>query len=178
MQLIFLVRNIVPNFNITGGKELAQLLQQLPTKLEKNIMRGALRAGAQVIAKEAKLNVPVQDGDLKATVRVSTNAKRGRVEAKAKAGGKKAWYAAIVEFGATPHIINAKNGKMLKFKAKDGRNIKIAQVFHTGFIAKPYLRPALDSKAGESIVATGNYIRQRLNEQGINGVPTLGVSDE
>ena len=164
--------------NITGGKELAQFLQQLPVKLEKNIMRGALRAGARVIANEAKLNAPVQDGDLKASVRVSTNAKRGRVEAKAKAGGKKAWYAAIVEFGASPHIIKAKKAKMLKFTARDGRKIEIAQVFHPGFVARPYLRPALDSKAGESVVATGNYIKQRLNAQGINGVPTLGVSDE
>lgn len=163
--------------NITGGRELAQFLQQLPVKLEKNIMRGALRAGAKVIAQEAKLNAPVQDGDLKASIRVSTNAKRGRVEAKAKAGGKKAWYAAIVEFGASPHIIKGKNGKLLKFTARDGKRIEIAQVSHPGFKAKPYMRPALDSKARESIVATGNYIKQRLNAQGINGVATLGVSN-
>lgn len=165
-------------FNITGGKELAQFLQQLPIKLEKNIMRGALLAGAKVIADEAKRNVPTKSKKLKSSIRVSSNAKRGRVEAKAKAGGKKAWYAAIVEFGAIPHIIKGKNGKMLKFTARDGKKVEIAQVFHPGFSANPYLRPALDSKASESIIAAGNYIKQRLNAQGINGVATLGVDSE
>lgn len=164
--------------NITGGKELAQFLQQLPVKLEKNIMRGALRAGAKVIADEAKINVPIQDGDLRRSIRVSSNAKRGRVEAKAKAGGKKAWYAAIVEFGAAPHIIKGKGGKMLKFTGRDGRKVEIAQVSHPGFKPRPYLRPALDAKAKQSIVEVGNYIKARLTKEGINGAPDLGASDE
>ena len=172
--------------NITGGKELAQFLQQLPVKLEKNIMRGALRAGAKVILDEARINVPVQYGELKKSLRVSTNAKRGRVEAKVKAGSKakskggkiKGWYAAIVEFGASPHIIKGKGGKMLKFTARDGRKIEIAQVNHPGFKPRPYLRPALDAKAKASIVEVGNYIKARLTKEGINGAPTLGASDE
>lgn len=163
--------------NITGGRELAQFLSQLPLKLEKNIMRGALRAGAKVIATEAKLNVPVQYGDLKASVRVSTNAKRGRVEAKAKAGGKKAWYAAIVEFGASPHIIKGKNGNLLKFTGRDGKKVEIAQVSHPGFTAKAYLRPALDSKAKAAIIETGEYIKARLTKEGINA-PSLEADFE
>lgn len=171
--------------NITGGRELAQFLSQLPLKLEKNIMRGALRAGAKVILDEARINVPVQYGELKKSLRVSTNAKRGRVESKVKAGSKsktkggkiKGWYAAIVEFGASPHIIKGKNGNLLKFTGRDGKKVEIAQFSHPGFIAKPYLRPALDSKAKAAIIETGEYIKQRLNKEGINA-PSLEANDE
>ena len=155
------------NISITGGKELAQFLQQLPVKLEKNIMRGALRAGAKVILDEARINVPVQYGELKKSLRVSTNVKRGRVEAKVKAGSKKkskggkikGWYAAIVEFGAAPHIIKGKNGKLLKFTGRDGNKVEIAEVWHPGFTARAYMRPALDNKAKQSIVEVGTTLK-------------------
>jgi len=111
--------------NITGGKQLAEFLQTLPLKLERNIMRAALRAGARVIANEAKLNVPAQDGDLKRSIRTGSNAKKGRVEAYAKAGDKKAWYYRFVEFGTAAHIIKGKNGNNLRYTAKDGKSISV-----------------------------------------------------
>jgi HK97 gp10 family phage protein len=154
--------------NITGGKQLAEFLQTLPLKLERNIMRAALRAGARVIANEAKLNVPVQDGDLKRSIRTGSNAKKGRVEAYAKAGDKKAWYYRFVEFGTAAHIIKGKNGNMLKFTSRDGKSIAVPQVSHTGAIAKPYMRPALDTKGDEAVVAVTNKIRERLTKEGIN----------
>ncbi len=140
--------------NVTGGKQLAQFLQSLPLKIEKNIMRAALRAGARVIADEAKKNVPVQLGDLKRSIRTGSNAKKGRVEATAKAGNKKAYYYRFVEFGTAAHIIKAgKNKQKLVFTARDGKKVEIPQVNHPGAKAKPYMRPALDSKGNEAVVA-------------------------
>jgi HK97 gp10 family phage protein len=160
--------------HISGGKELGQFLQSLPLKIEKNIMRAALRAGARVIANEAKLNVPIQDGDLKRSIRTGSNAKKGKVEAYAKAGDKKAWYYRFVEFGTAAHIIKGKNGGMLRFMAKDGKAIQTLQVSHPGAIAKPYMRPALDSKSGEAVMAVSNKIRERLTQEGINSLAPEG----
>jgi HK97 gp10 family phage protein len=160
--------------NIRGGKELGQFLQSLPLKIEKNIMRAALRSGARVIANEAKKNVAVQDGDLKRSIRTGSNAKKGRVEAYAKAGDKKAWYYRFVEFGTAAHIIKGRNGGMLRFMAKDGKSIQTPQVSHPGAIAKPYMRPALDTKGNDAVIAVTNKIRERLTQEGINTVAPEG----
>lgn len=162
--------------NIAGGKELAQFLQQLPLKIEKNIMRSALRAGATVIAKEAKLNVPVQLGELKRSIRTGSNAKKGRVEAYARAGNKKAYYYRFVEYGTAAHVIKAgKNKKLLTFTARDGKKVEIQQVNHPGAIAKPYMRPALDSKGKDAVRAVTQQIRARLTKEGIDTPAYEGI---
>jgi HK97 gp10 family phage protein len=161
---------------ITGGKELAEFLKTLPQKLERNVMRSALAAGARVIANEAKANAPAKSKRLIKSIRVSTDARKGVIEAYAKAGGKKAFYANFVEFGTAAHTITAKSGKMLKFTARDGNKVTIKEVLHTGAIAKPFLRPALDTKAPEAIRAIGSKIKERLTTQGLNA-PSIEVSD-
>lgn len=166
------------NIHITGAKELAQALALLPANIEKNIMRGALRAGAKVIEAEAKTNAPVQDGDLKQSLRVSTNRKKGEVSASIKAGNKKAWYYHFVEFGTQPHMIKAKNAKYLRFMAKDGTSVKTKQVHHTGAMEKPFMRPALDKKNAEAIVKAGDYIRMRLEKEGMQAPAPLTVIEE
>jgi HK97 gp10 family phage protein len=164
------VRDLV---NIKGGAELQRFLNQLPVKVEKNIMRAALRAGANEIKEDAVQNVPVQDGDLKRSIRVSTRAKRGRVTASVKAGDKKAWYWHFVEFGTAAHTIKARNGKRLFFSG-----IFAKVVNHPGAKAKPFMRPALDNKANDAIRAVGRKISERLTKHGINNAPALEVEDE
>lgn len=163
--------------NIKGGEELAKALQQLPVKIEKNILRSALRAGANVIKNEAKSNVPVDDGDLKRSLKVSVDAKRGRVTAKVKAGNKKVFYTHFVEFGTAAHIIKPKGRITAKKGALSFNGVFVNSVNHPGARAKPFMRPALDAKANEAIVATGNKIKQRLTAVGIN-TPDFGVGDE
>jgi HK97 gp10 family phage protein len=162
--------------NITGGRELALALKELPSKIERSIMRKAMRAGARVIANEAKSNVPVQDGDLKRSIRVSTTSKRGQVEAKAVAGNKKAYYANWVEFGTIGHEIAARPGKVLRFKAADGKIVETQRVLHPGARAKPFMRPALDTKADVAVKAVADTVRRNLNERGLNSVG--GGSDD
>lgn len=164
------------DINIVGGKELAEFLQQLPVRIEKNIMRAALRAGARVIADEAKINVPTQLGDLKRSIRTGSNAKKGQVEAYARAGNKKAFYYRFVEFGTAAHIIKAgKNKKVLVFTARDGNKVVKEQVLHPGAVAKPYMRPALDAKGDAAIRAVTNKIKERLTKEGINVPASEGI---
>lgn len=83
---------------IRGGRELQEFLSQLPAKMEANVVRGGLRAGAKVLQTEVKENVPVRLGKLKKSIRISGRVKRGVVSASLKVGNKEAWYGHIVEF--------------------------------------------------------------------------------
>ena len=135
--------------NITGGAELQAFLDQLPAKLEANVMRSALRQGANVIRDDAKANVAVSSGDLRDSIKVSTRSKRGVVSATIRAGNRKAWYAHIVEFtGAAAHKISARGKGMLAFGGFFGKS-----VHHPGMKAKPFMRPALDGRSSAAIQA-------------------------
>lgn len=148
---------------IVGGRELANFLQQLPVKVEKNILRAALRAGGIVFREEARDNVPVEDGDLKASIRVTTRMKRGTIYASVKAGGRRAPHWHWVEFGTKPHKIKAKKQAALAFGGKIARTVD-----HPGARPKPYMRPALDAKSSAAIAAVAAKIRERLTKEGIN----------
>lgn len=148
-----------------GGAELQKALNQLPAKLERNVMRSALRQGANVIRDEARSNVPVKTGALKKSIKVSTRARRGQVTATLKAGGKDAFYAHMVEYGTAPHDIAVKSKKVLVFE--DGG--KATRARHPGISPKPFMRPAVDDKADEAVQAVANQVRKTLStKHGIN----------
>lgn len=170
------------NFHIKGGAELDRLLQTLAPKLEKNIMRSALAAGARVIAKEAKANAPVGQpsnvnaklyggypGALRDGVRVTTGfTKTGTAYASVKAGGKTkkgadVFYAHIVEYGARRHMIKPRAKKM-----KIGNQFIAGAVTHPGVAPRPFMRPAVDTKLPEALLAVTMQIRKRLAKEGID----------
>ena len=128
-------------FQIQGAKELEQALKRLGPDLERKVAKSAVRAGATVIAKEARLNVPVESGTLRNSIRVVTRSKRvgDAVASVVTRSGKKwrsknmdAWYAPLVEFGT-------KNRP-----------------------ATPFMRPALDTKGGEAIKRMSEVIQKRI----------------
>jgi HK97 gp10 family phage protein len=176
--------------NIKGGAEMQRFLDTLPAKVERNIMRSALRAGAKPIAAAAKANVPVLDGDLRDSIRISTSAKGGTVTASVKAGSKKAWYWRFVEFGTAAHLISVPEsektintrkgvhfGKAVSMTTINRLVLKIGNFFvgptvmHPGAKAKPFMRPALDSQANAALIATGEQVRKRLTKEGLNASP-------
>lgn len=155
---------------IKGLSELHRALQDLPAKVERNVLRGALRAGAQVMEAEAQRLVPVapptldsvkrgaRAGELKRSIRITLRANRsGAVRAQLKAGNKVAWYAHLVEFGTARHWIKPKNRKSL-FLAGLAKEV----VDHPGAKPKPFMRPAFDRKWRSAIEAMADYIRGRL----------------
>lgn len=166
--------------NISGGRELDDFLKTLSAKVEKNIMRSAMRQGANVYKAEVKTTVPVgppsmenvrlygaYPGALRDSVRVTSKAKGGRVSASVKVGGKNkkggtVYYAHMIEFGTKPHKITSKKG----FLSINGRLVK--SVNHPGIRAHPFMRPAFENKASAAIAAVGAQIRARLTKEGIN----------
>lgn len=161
------------NVEIRGLSELHQALQELPAKIERNVLRGGLRAGAQVMEAEAKRLVPVapptldgvkrgaRAGELMRSIRITMRANRsGGVRAQLKAGNKVAWYAHLVEFGTARHWIKPKSRKSL-FIAGLFKEV----IDHPGARPKPFMRPTFDGKWRAAIDATASYIRARLPKE-------------
>lgn len=64
-------------FQLTGDKELDRKFQELPAKVEKKVLREALRPAAKIILAQAKSNAPVLTGNTKESLKVRA-AKRSR----------------------------------------------------------------------------------------------------
>ncbi len=173
--------------HIKGLRELHEMLQSIPIKLERNVMRSALRQGMNVVLDEAKRNVHVSlpstknkklyrgyEGALKDSLRVGTRSKRGVVTSYLRAGGKTkktvadVYYATWVEYGTKAHWINSKSGWL----NINGRRVK-APVLHPGAKPKPFLRPAIDTKSKEAVIAVGNQVKLVLSTK--HGIDALNV---
>jgi HK97 gp10 family phage protein len=154
--------------HVKGLSDLQKLLDTLPAKMEANVMRGALRAGAKVVLAEAKQNVPVDQGILRDGLKISTGTKKGVVKASIKAKGKHGYLAHWMEYGTKPHKIKAGEGSLFYNAAH------VEEVDHPGVSPRPFLRPALDSQAGQALAATGEYIKSRLAKK--HGIDTSDIS--
>lgn len=146
---------------VTGLAELQVLLDELPAKIEGNVVRGGLRAAAKVVEAEAKRLCPVgKTGALRDSIHVSMRSKHGHISATVKAGGKKAFYAHMVEYGTARHWIKPKYRKSL-FVA----GLMKEAVDHPGAKKAPFMRPAIDGKATDAIQAMADYLRDRIPKE-------------
>lgn len=188
---------------VRGLAELNKFLQELPANLEANILRGALREGALVVEADAKARVPVASGRLRDSIKVTTRLRKGRVSATVHAGGKtnkrvgtnragnvsvvydNPYYAVWVEYGTAAHKIAAKYAKALVLRPNARASsgfanrwmrgaILVEGVNHPGSKPKPFMRPALDAKAQEAVLAAANYMKKRLASKRF-GKDTSGV---
>jgi HK97 gp10 family phage protein len=139
--------------SITGLSDLEKRLSDFPDKLARNILAGAIRAGAVVIQKEARQLAPISDrphmlgkgskaleiqpGTLKKSIKVRLAPRKSRerpIEYWVYVS-KKAWYWKFVEFGTS----------------------KMAQ--------KQFMRPAFDGKKEAAIEAIRIYMSARIDKE-------------
>ncbi len=188
--------------HVKGLAELQKFLDQLPVKIEKNIMRGALRAGMNAVKPVAQDKVNRVSGLLARGLKVSTNSKSGTVWSSLKARGQHGYIARFVEYGTKPHFISVPEAERpvnLRLSAKRGevvrasmttvnraiRSLRIAgtfvgpTVFHPGATPRPFMRPALDQQANAAVVAAAEYIKNRLaTKHGIDTAHIVIEGDE
>lgn len=149
---------------VKGLAELQKALQTLPAKLQANVMRGALRAGAKPLMAEAKQLAPVDQGLLAASLRIHTRVKSLVAIGSVKAGGSPrnsqhaARHAHLVEYGTKPHHIEAR-------PPNKALAIGVFSVDHPGARAHPFMRPALDAKGQVALAAMADYMRKRLKDK-------------
>ena len=158
--------------HVKGLDQLQKFLDQLPAKLEANVMRGALRCGMNVIQPVAQANVHSVSGALAKGLKIGTRVSGGTVIARLRATGKHAFIAHMLEFtGAKPHKITAKKGGFLALFGVVRKSVQ-----HPGFKARPFLRPALDGQAQNAVIAVAEYIKKRLATR--EGIDTADVKIE
>lgn len=112
---------------IKGLEELIKNLNSLPEKIEKRVLRAAVRQGANVIKKKAQEYVPIDKGDLKKSIKVSGE--------KAKPG--------VIAFKVQPTDNKKKGISVFYGRFQEFGTSKMA--------AKPFMRPAYD-EAGEDVI--------------------------
>ena len=187
------------NLPLKGGPELLKFLDEFPEKMVKNIMRGAMRAGANVVREEARLNVARQSGALSRSIKSSVNSRSGTITAKVKLKGKHSFLGPMLEYGVRAHIISlAEDKRPMKMTRHGLRGLSLRTinkavargslvingtfvgdaVMHPGFAAKPFLRPALDRKAEDAVNAVGKYIAGRLNMGDLRAPVLTAVEDD
>jgi len=138
--------------DISGDKELVKKLLQLEATVARMAIREALKAGAEVIAEEARQNAPVETGNLRENIGLEK-------ESVTKTGGsykigpsKKAFYGLFVEMGH-PIVVGGRRTA----KKKPGRVV--------GFVPpKPFLRPAFDSRKAEAEKVVRDKLKQLIEQ--------------
>lgn len=181
---------------ILKGREAEQRRrEQVPDKIRK-ILRGAARAGATVIATDAKERV-ASDAVREGVVVGRTKEKDGRITVKITV--KEGWPRALgtwLEYGTSAHFISvdpnfaegrtaARVNRLDKDAAKigqsgpggtlviNGRPVG-ATVYHPGAQEQPWLRPARDIKGRDAIAAAQDHINARVRRSG----PVTDGNDE
>lgn len=109
---------------IDGLDALDRALAELPKAIAKRVAGNAVRAGARVIATEAKAQVPVLTGALRDSIVVRA-ARRGRAQGVVKA--------------------------VVGFLRPASRIAHLVEFGTSHSAAEPFLRPALDGKGGEAV---------------------------
>lgn len=165
---------------ITGLAELDKLLKDLPTKIEKNIIRGALRAGQKVMLDAARSNLDksgsVKTGELRKSIRIrfqKKSEKFGWIRSYLIAGNKKAWYAHFIEFGTASYYsgnLNNSKKQPYEIKPKNRKSLFFAglarqTIVHPGIRPRPFMRPAFDAYNKQSLDSMAEYIRTRLPKE-------------
>jgi len=124
------------SYTFTGGKEIEEILKTLPENVQREIGLKATKEGLEVIVAEAQSKAPVRTGRTAAAIGIMTAPKSkeiisvdvGVMRGVKRTDKKGAWYAHFVELGTVRRA------------------------------ARPWLRPAFDTKAGEAVQITGQAL--------------------
>jgi HK97 gp10 family phage protein len=156
---------------VKGLADLQKFLDQLPAKMEANVMRGALRAGMKPILTSARDGAAKLSGEMSKGLKIGTRIKYGRVYAILRTSGKHGFLANWSEYGTAAHRITAKNRKGLTIGG-----LLFQSVEHPGAKAQPFMRPALDEQAQNAVLAAAEYIKARLAKK--HGLDTAHIEIE
>lgn len=148
---------------LRGERETRDFFTSFPMKLQKNVLRGALRAGANPIKDTARANIHSISGLTAKGIRVFTGSRDGKVTATIRTTGPHAHVGNWLEFGTAAHAIRPKDGTWLYFGG-----VFLREVMHPGARPYPFLVPAMDSRRNDVVYAAAKYMESRLTKEGLN----------
>ena len=140
---------------LKGGRELGTFLAQFQDKLQKKFLRNALRRGTNVTRDKAREMAPKQSGKLSMSIKTDTRTNREQAIARVRLKGKHAFLGHFFEYGVAPHVIEAKDGFVLKYGDK-----VVKSVDHPGLAPRPFMRPAFDITAKDAVNEVGKALHE------------------
>lgn len=116
------------NVRIFGTKQVQDAFKALPAKIQRQLMRKGLRDGGRIVRARARELVPVDQGDLKKSIKVR-GSKAGKQAAflNKKLGGNRNIQVGVQVVAEAPHAHLVEKGTKR-------------------MAAQPFLKPALDEK--------------------------------
>lgn len=119
------------HFDLVGAKELDKALAQLPRATSRTVLRKTLTKAAEPILTMAQYLVPVDQGDLKRSLKIGTSlSSRQRKSARGQVGEVVVYVGASHPMGAHAHLVEFGTVKTP---------------------AQPFLRPAWDRQKGKAL---------------------------
>jgi HK97 gp10 family phage protein len=162
---------------IKGLRELDAILKAFPARLEKNVLRTALRQSANVLRDAAKARAPSQGIAKNITVRSLKSAPQTVYMATAVNKTRDSYHARFLEFGtasyyqglntkpASEYAIKPKRKKALMFEVggeAGSTKIFASKIISKGAAPKPFMRPAIDASLNEMINVFKLAIKLRI----------------
>ena len=143
-------------FKVDGLANIQRAMKELPERVARNVLTSAVRAGGQVIRKDALSRIR----DKKAIILVKRRSPKGT--ALFSVGlTKEKWKLRFLEFGTAPHVIKSKTGKNMT----DGSTFFGRVVRHPGMSARPFLRPAFDGNIMRAIEVIRVQAEKRIAKE-------------
>lgn len=136
---------------LSGFKELASALRELPQKVARNALRSAVNAGATQIRKQARLNAPVDSGLLKKNIY--------QKQSRSASGPEKQTV-----------VVGVRSGRV---RNKDGSKKELPYYWRfmefgtSKMPAAPFLRPAFDTQKDAAIQAIADKLDERIQKYAV-----------
>src|SRR5574337_608603 len=148
--------------HIDGLRELKRALEELPKAIGRNVLRGAVRAGAQLIRKEAQQRAPVYTGDVSKGHPPPGTLKRAVYQKQ------------INELSSATRqtfFVGVRKGNKYRNQGKSG---KLSQdAYYASWVefgtskmaARPFLRPAFEAQKNAAVEAIRDYLAKHIPEE-------------
>lgn len=169
------------DFPVRGLADLDRFLAEFPKKMQKAAYRQALTAAAAPIRDEARARVPKKSGALARSIKTGSARQNedGSFSVSVRLTGRDAYIGQFIEYGVAPHLIARRGGRQGRagLAAAKSQGVKVGGVLaigdefvsgiisHPGFVAHPFMRPALDLKANEAVAAFAARIRAYIEDK-------------
>ncbi|MEC5213315.1 HK97 gp10 family phage protein [Polaromonas sp. CG_9.5] len=146
---------------LTGFKELAAALRELPERVARNGLRAAVNAGAGVIKKEAIAKAPEDTGALKANFY--------QKQIREQSGPMQQTFYVGVRKGVAKYANNKANkqsGKAGKTYKDDGTTFywRFMEFGTSKMAPRPFLRPAFETKKEDAVNGIGAKLDERIQK--------------
>ncbi len=159
-----------------GATATRRFIEQIPDQIRERVLPGAARAGAKVIAQEARdiLGTRRADGPAGTSVLIADAVKvrvrkgDGRVVARVMMAGPGAYVAGWLEYGTAPHFISVDSSQ------RAGRTAgRINAIEKSGSIVVAGARRVNNESGKGSIVIGGQFVGTTVHHPGARPTPFL-----